>query len=100
MQTAGLRFDSKAPSLMVRKAGFRSVLLPTRGAAGVRITLQTLTSKPFLHCTDTKGLVSIGGGGESFWFPKTEGVEVSPEGHDVDYVMRVYSVKTDKGPRG
>jgi hypothetical protein len=93
-------FDTRAPSLVVRKAGFRSALIQTRAATEVQITLQTSTSQSFPNCSDTRRFDSLEGWGASFWFPKIPGVKASRQGRDIDYGIRSYFVKTKQDPKG
>ena len=52
-------FDTKAPSVVVRKAGYRSVFVQTRNATNVRIVLDALPSLPFPICRSTSKFDSI-----------------------------------------
>lgn len=94
-------FDTHAPSVVVRKAGFRSVFLQTSNAKGVRIILQASPSRLFPICRSTSKFDSIQKGwGASFWFPKLPGVNASGQLQDIDYGQRNYFVKTKDGPKG
>ena len=91
--------DTRAPALVVRKAGFRSELVWTQDGAEVRVTLQRL-SEAFPICSNTGKYEGIVGWDASFQFPKTSGVKASPQGRDIDYGARSYYVHTKQGPRG
>jgi hypothetical protein len=95
-----LELDTRAPILVIRKAGFRSELVRTRDAIEARVTLQKLNSNRFQTCSNTGRYDGIDGWGAVFQFPRTSGVKVSRQGRDVDYGMRSYYVDTKQGPRG
>jgi hypothetical protein len=54
--------DTRAPAIVIRKTGFRSELVRTPDAGGVRVTLRKLTdTKPFPSCSKTGAYVGIRG---------------------------------------
>jgi hypothetical protein len=63
-------FDTKAPSLVVRRAGFKSVLLHTGSAKNVRIILRSVPVASFPVCTDKAKFDSLTGWDSTFSFPK------------------------------
>jgi hypothetical protein len=90
--------DTRAPILVVRKAGFRSELVRTKEAAEVRVTLQRLSvTKSFPICSDTGRYYGIRGQAGSFQFLKTEGIKEGGQGHDIDYGSRSYFIETKQG---
>jgi hypothetical protein len=92
--------DTRAPVLVVRKAGFRSELVRTKEAT-VRVTLQRLSeTRPFPMCSDTGKYCGSGNWGASFQFPKTSGIKESGEGHDIDNGTRSYFIETKQGLKG
>lgn len=92
-------FDTRAPKLVARKAGFRSELLRTEDAKGVRVTLRALDTPAFRGCSNKQQL-SLKGWGASFRFPKILAVKASPQTQDVDYAIRWYWIYTQNGPTG
>jgi len=93
--------DTRAPVLVVRKAGFQSELVRTQGATESRITLQRLTeSRRFPTCSNTGQYDGIDGWGASFQFLRNSGVKASRQSSDIDYGARNYYVETKEGPKG
>ena len=93
--------DTKAPAVVIRKAGFRSQLVRTREATDVRIALQRLTEpRAFPSCSSNGRFEGIDGWSALFRFPRISGVKSSPQGHDIDYGVRNYYVDTRQGPIG
>jgi hypothetical protein len=93
--------DTRAPILVVRKAGFRSELVRTQDATEARVTLQKLSEKPtFPTCPNIGRYDGIDGWGASFQFLRRVGVTASRQGHDIDYGARNYYVNTTQGPKG
>jgi hypothetical protein len=90
-------FDTKAPSLVIRKVGFRSAFLLNRDATDVRITLQASASRSFPTCSDTRRFDSLEVRLGTFWFPETRGVTVGPQVQDIDNVTSNYYVETTRG---
>lgn len=93
-------FDTKAPNLVIRKAGFRSVLLQTKNAKNVRITLHSVPTASFPICSDKAKFDSLTGWESTFSFPKITGVKLGDETHSIDAGERTYSVRTKYGPKG
>jgi hypothetical protein len=91
--------DTRAPILVVRKAGFRSELVRTQDGTEVRVTLQKL-SEVFPTCSNTGQYAGIDGWGASLRFPRTSGVKASRQGRDIDYGARSYYVDTKQGHKG
>ena len=96
------QLDTRAPILMIRKAGFRSELIHTQEAKKpLRITLRKLGERPnFPLCSPTASYVGIEGWGSRLQFSPVAGVKVSPQGHDIDFGARGYYVETESGPKG
>jgi hypothetical protein len=95
------QLDTRAPALVVRKAGFRSELLRAQGAGSIRVTLQRLNRGAALpSCSKKERYVGIDGWGSSFQFPIIPGVKAAKQGHDIDYGARNYYLETKSGPRG
>jgi hypothetical protein len=91
--------DTRAPILVVRKAGFGSELVRTQDATEVRVTLGT-ENRVFPTCSGSGPFEGIDGWGASFQFPRTAGVTASPQAADSDYGARSYYVDTTHGPKG
>jgi len=93
--------DTRAPILVVRKAGFRSELVRMQDATESRVTLQKLNeNRLFPTCSNTGQYDGIDGWGAGFQFPRTSGVKASRQGRDIDYGARNYYVATKQGPKG
>lgn len=115
--------ETRAPVLVIRKRGYESRVLRTEESA-TRITLRRATDgesgqtkteeSPAVGITLRKirevrripscpgSRQSPGGAGSftSFVFPKVPGVSVGELGHDVDYTVRYYTLKTKDGRKG
>jgi hypothetical protein len=85
--------DTRAPVLVVRKAGFRSVLIHTESAASVTITLHKASLVPLPACTDQAHTVGIDGWGARLRFTPIDSVKAGKQGRDVDYGYRTYRLK-------
>jgi hypothetical protein len=93
--------DTRAPAIVVRKAGFRSEWVRTKEVTELPVTLQKLSGTGlFRACSSTGDYIGIDGWGALFQFPKTPGVKASPQGQDIDYGARSYYVETKDGPKG
>jgi hypothetical protein len=85
--------DTRAPSLVVRKAGFRSEFVRTQDATVVRITLQGQTeSRAFRVCSNNGQYETIEGWNALFEFPRVDGIKASLQEADSDYATRSYYV--------
>jgi hypothetical protein len=93
--------DSRAPALVVRKAGFQSELIRTQNVTEVRVVLRKLTQSRVLPaCVNGGRYEGIEGWGALLRFPRIPGVKASRQGRDIDYGIRVYYVKTNEGRKG
>ncbi len=93
--------DTRAPTLVIRKAGFRSEFVRTQDENGLRITLQKLDNTPhFPTCLENGSYDGLKEWGGAFQFLRISDVKASPERHDVDYGIRSYYVETKSGPKG
>src|SRR6185437_6617119 len=96
--TGRFTLDTRAPAIVIRTAGFRSVFIRTREATDMRVVLPKLNEgRAFPICTDSPQYVGIRGWSGSFQFPKIRGVKVSSQGNDIDYGAQYYYVKTKHG---
>jgi hypothetical protein len=92
--------DTKAPLIVIRKAGYRSEIVRTKEAVSdVQIILQKLDAI-FLLCTNSAQREGLQGWGAMFRFVKVPGVIASNQGQDIDYGSIVYYVNTKQGPKG
>jgi hypothetical protein len=91
--------DTRAPILVVRKAGYRSEVVRTLEATEVRVILRT-ENRLFPTCRATGEFDGIDGWGASFQFPKTLGITASSQTKDIDYGGRSYYVDTKQGRKG
>jgi hypothetical protein len=93
--------DTKAPSIVIRKARFRSELVRTQDATEIRITLQKRTGNQlFPSCSRTVQYEGVNGWEPSFQFPKVAGITASIQGNDSDYGARNYYINTAQGLKG
>jgi len=93
--------DTRAPILIVRKAGFRSELVRTQEATGSTVILQKLSeNRGFPTCSNSGQYDGIDGWGASFQFPRILRVKASRPAQDADYGARNYYVETKQGPKG
>jgi hypothetical protein len=99
--TGRFELDTRAPILVVRKSGYRSELVHTQDAKGMRIPLQQFGEKrTFTTCSKSGSYVGIDGWGATFQFLHVSGVKTSRQGRDIDYGARAYYVETKSGPTG
>jgi hypothetical protein len=92
---------TRAPIIVVRKAGFRSELVRTQAQAELRITLQKPNERrTFPVCSKIGKFEGIEGWGASFQFPRVSGVKTSQQVRDIDYGARSYYVHTKDGAKG
>ena len=91
--------DTRAPSVVIRKSGFRSEFVRTQDARDLRIELRKLAERPFPACPDTGSYIGLDGH-STFRFPMVPGVKASGQGRDIDYGARSYYVKTRAGRKG
>ena len=91
--------QTKAPALVLRKEGYRSYFVRTSATMQAKIVLDRDQSAgtPRL-CPPNPHCGSIEGWGARFCFPRISGVQLSPQGHDIDYGIRNYIVKAENGP--
>jgi hypothetical protein len=90
-----------APTLVVRKAGFRSEMVRTQETAEIRVTLQRRAEVQQLPaCSGTGSYSGIDGWGTSFYFPKTSVINDSGQGQDSEYATRSYYIETFRGRKG
>jgi len=90
--------DTRAPVVVIRKAGFRSEVLRTPDASEVRITLQKAVGVRALQvCSYCKTCEGLEGWGAWFFFPMTPEVTAGPQGADIDYGARGYYTDTQQG---
>ena len=97
------RFElsTRAPALVVRKAGYGSELIRTEHESNVRITLRRPAQKRTLPaCRYTDLLVGIEGWGARLRLPRVPGVEADVQGRDIDYGLRYHYVRTGQGTKG
>ena len=91
--------DTRAPIVVIRKAGYRSEVVRTREASEVEIRLQKY-NPIFRICTNGGQYEGLEGWGASFQFVKVPGITASRQGRDIDYGMRSYYVNTKQGTKG
>lgn len=115
--------ETRAPVLVIRKRGYESRVLRTAesairttirratdGESGqgtteespeVRITLRKIREvRRIPACPGSRKSPGNAGPFTSFVFPKVPGVSFGRLGHDVDYTVRYYTVKTKEGRKG
>jgi len=93
--------DTQAPSVVVRKLGFRSELVRIGDARELRVTLQKPDGSRFVStCSQGGAYNGIEGWGALFQFRKNNRVSAGEQGRDADYASRNYTIDTKLGPRG
>jgi hypothetical protein len=95
------KLDTRAPTFVVRKTGFRSELVRTQDATEPRVTLQKLSEKrPFPTCSNTGTYDGIDGWGATIQFPRDADVKAARQIQDIDHGVRSYYVDTESGSKG
>jgi len=93
--------QTRAPAIVIRKAGFRSQWLRIADLPEIQITLQPAKANPQIRaCSLTEPCESINGWGAQFCFPRVPGVTAGRQGQDIDYGFRGYTIATSKGTVG
>ena len=93
---------TNAPLIVIRKPGFASAFLRTRDTNSgdpQRLVLKS-TKRTMPICSPAEKAESLEGWGASFRFAPKPNVKVGKQGHDIDYGIRGYFVKTAKGEVG
>ena len=86
--------ETRAPTLVIRKAGYRSQWLRTSEISKVQITLQPENPTPQIRaCSRSERCESISGWGAHFCFPRVPGVKAGHQGRDIDYGIRGYGIR-------
>jgi hypothetical protein len=94
--TGHFELSTRAPALVIRKIGYDSAFVRNKNAQSVHITLQP--SQGVLAACSSKSLCkTIDGFGSIFCFSKINGVKVSEQGNDIDYGMRIFSIRAKNG---
>jgi hypothetical protein len=85
-----LRTTEKA--LLIGKFGYRSEFLPTANAEDRRIVLRKVGPRPMRECRGIVAKLETANTGK-LWFPVGEEFERGENQPDIDYSMRLYSLK-------
>ena len=92
--TGRFALQTRAPALVIRKAGYRSQWIRTADISEVAITLQPANSAQQIRaCSRTEPCETINGWGARFCFPRVPGVKAGRQGKDIDYGIRGYSTR-------
>jgi carboxypeptidase family protein len=95
--TGRFNLRTRAPAVVIRKAGYRSQWLRITDISEVPITLQPGDSDLQIRaCPRTEPCESIDGWGAQFCFPRVPGVTASRQGQDIDYGIRGYVIDNSK----
>jgi hypothetical protein len=89
--------DTRAPALVIRKAGLQSEFIRTQNAAEIRVTLQKLSQLQFPPCSSAGPPGGSEGRDSSFEFRETAKVKQGRQGQDIDYSTRNYYAQTELG---
>ena len=90
--------DTRTPSFVVRKKGYRSQLVQVAHSKLLRITLQRGPDvQAFPACRSARKYLYLDGWGSRFKFAETPNIEASREVADSDYGARAYFVKNTEG---
>jgi len=87
---------TRAPAVVVRKAGYKSAFVRTANSTVVTITLDSSHST-ITSCVNKSSCKVIVGFGGIFCLPRLNGIKVSKQGDDVDYGQRFFSVQSKDG---
>jgi hypothetical protein len=89
---------TRAPSLVMRKPGYRSRFLRKGRTGGeVRVTLSPETPMALKPCSATAKCETITGYQALFCFPMISAVDPSPQSQNNGFGARAYAVETRKG---
>jgi len=95
--TGKFNLHTRAPAVVIRKAGYRSQWLLTTDISEVPIKLRPGDSNAQIRvCPRAEPCESITGWGAEFCFPRVPGVTASPQGQDIDYGIRGYVIDNSK----
>jgi hypothetical protein len=84
------RFRAKGPAVIFRKAGWKSVLIPVKGAsAAIRVVMTPMSSISLATCSQKLRCVR---GPGVFCLPNIRDVRTGNLQHDDDYAYRLYTV--------
>ncbi|MCX6604444.1 MAG: carboxypeptidase-like regulatory domain-containing protein [Acidobacteria bacterium] len=95
------RIATRAPAIVIRKAGYASAFLRTGDIAAddeMQLVLKPIT-RTLRACSGTEAFVTLEGLDASFRFAPMPQIQASEQGRDVDYGIRSYLSKTPKGDR-
>lgn len=89
--------QTRAPAVVIRKAGFRSQWMRTVDDSEIPVTLQPADSAQQIRaCPRSEPCESFNGWGPQFCFPRVAGVTAGRQGQDIDYVTRGYVIDKSK----
>ena len=92
--------DTRAPIIVIRKAGFPGELVRTQDETELRVTLRKPTgNQTFPACSNNGQYEGIEGWAASFRFAMVSGINASKQGQDIDYGARSYYIDTDRGAK-
>jgi hypothetical protein len=89
---------TRAPAVVVRKAGYKSAFVRTSDSTVVTIILDS-SHTTITMCSNKSSCESIVGFWGIFCLPRLNGIKVSKQGNDVDYGQRFFSVQSKDGLR-
>ncbi len=93
--------DTRAPALVIRRAGFRSELFHPQKETEVRVTLLKQTPlRTFPACPSGGAFEGIDGWDAELQFPMIVGMKPGRQITDADYGARHYDIKTKRSRRG
>jgi hypothetical protein len=94
------QLQTRAPALVLRKPGYSDYFIRTAAAGNIRIALKEAEGPQTPPaCLANSSCVSIAGWDAEFCFPRVAGMKPKPQGRDIDYGSRAYTVKTLEGSR-
>ena len=84
---------------VIRKAGFESKFVRTRSIREWTFVLLKASEPPLPICSDlTRYVKFVPWHGQRFLLPQVDGVNVGPERRDIDYVERMHTANSSRGP--
>jgi hypothetical protein len=96
------QLTTDAPLIVIRKSGYSSAFLRTAVSPsnGEPPLVLHLVRRSLMRCHAKGTYRALAGWESQFRFAAMPSIRVSKQGQDVDYGMRIYSVKTAKGLQG
>ena len=89
---------TRAPALVIRKAGYRSVRVQVHGRSALRVTLHEITNA-FPSVREGTNCETLDGWHTLFCFPKRPQIVAVRPFRDIDFRARTIVIRTEAGPK-